>query len=465
MRNRLLLPLLLLGLWSCSDDDSFISVNLPDRAFSFTPMAGGAVMHYILPDDPDIVGVGVRYEDARGNDMLRVGSSTCDSLELVGFDEAVANVPAQVTLQFADGRESQPFDVTFDTKDSGPVTFMKSAQIVSNWEGFALKYYLPEKSSGMAHVYYVGINPHTQLPDTIRIESFVLDETEEEQFLPFKMAQDVQEPTVIVRVEDFRGYMLDEKVWEKVPGLHMKKLDKEHFEFFCDNSIEDDKIDMLGAKYLFDGDTKGLIQWEDGKKRKCYSFLAGPDGGGEAAHPMYFDLQEDKNIGELRIYTMLDHANSPLWGGPGAWWEGIPADYTTPAGPVHDYNENEMPREVTLYALKDDGGKPLTYADMHSLEGWEQIGHFMQSNSLEHEERWCYGCRSNSYDAMYLYTQAEVEAAEERYLTISIPAEGKKYRYLKMVVDNLFELSEGSGGNYENRYNYVQFHELEIYTD
>ena len=98
MRNILLL-LLIIGLWACDDDKSgFVVAELPDNAFSFKPMSGGAVMHYILPEDPGIVGIRVRYKDEYGKDMLRAASSTCDSVKLVGFNKATSNIPAQVSF-------------------------------------------------------------------------------------------------------------------------------------------------------------------------------------------------------------------------------------------------------------------------------------------------------------------------------------------------------------------------------
>lgn len=67
MRNILIISLLLLGFWACGDDEKGnIIANLPNNAFSFEPMPGGAIMRYILPDDPDIVGVNVYYDDVYG---------------------------------------------------------------------------------------------------------------------------------------------------------------------------------------------------------------------------------------------------------------------------------------------------------------------------------------------------------------------------------------------------------------
>ena len=53
-------------------------------------------------------------------------------------------------------------------------------------------------------------------------------------------------------------------------------------------------------------------------------------------------------------------------------------------------------------------------------------------------------------------------------MEVIIPAieQGDGYRYVKMVIDEVFKYPY-SGGNINNHnpYNYVQFHELEIYTE
>lgn len=55
-------------------------------------------MRYRLPADPDILSIRVRYQDAFGKEILRTGSYACDSLFLVGFNEARQGVLASITL-------------------------------------------------------------------------------------------------------------------------------------------------------------------------------------------------------------------------------------------------------------------------------------------------------------------------------------------------------------------------------
>ena len=451
MRHILFLSLLILGLWSCNDDeDKVVITDLPENAFSFKPITGGAVMHYILPSDPDIVGIKVRYQNAFGEEMLREGSCTCDSLTLPGFKEAQHHIPARVTLSYYNGGESQPFDVTFSTADSGPVAFMKTVGCHPNWEGFSLNYQVPAGATGIVHVFYLGTDPVTHLPDTLLIDSFFLEETKEEGgFASYKMQQDIAAPTVVVRVEDFLGYMVDEKVWENIEKMSMKKLDAQYYDFYCDNSQEDTEY-KLGVEYLFDGDTKGVVCFED---KRFHSFLAGPDAAGENAHPMYIDMRKNCLAASVRLYNLYKNSAGLNW-------------YNMGKGALcKTYNENELPCEVTLYGLKDNGVTPSSYEELNAMEGWVKIGSFKEDKGTNATDRWC---KHTWYDKDWTQglSLAELKEAEPEYMEIVMPVFGQEegYRYLKMVINETF-VSAIMGDFYLNAEHYVQFHELEVYTN
>lgn len=58
-------------------------------------LPGGAVMYYTLPANLDVFAINARYEDHRGQSILKVGGYGSDSLILDGFNEASANIPVQ----------------------------------------------------------------------------------------------------------------------------------------------------------------------------------------------------------------------------------------------------------------------------------------------------------------------------------------------------------------------------------
>ncbi|MFR5657511.1 MAG: DUF4959 domain-containing protein [Butyricimonas faecihominis] len=161
MRNTILILLFMFGVFACSDDKSVFNVDVPESAFLFKARPGGAVMHYKLPDDSDIFSLNVRYVNAQGKDVLKVGSYVGDSLLVDGFNEARQNVPARITFVNNQRVESAPLDVMFDTEDSAPYAFFKEVQVSPSWEVSAM-YNTPEIVTGMVHVFYLGTNPLTQ---------------------------------------------------------------------------------------------------------------------------------------------------------------------------------------------------------------------------------------------------------------------------------------------------------------
>ena len=449
-----LLVAMFIAACSKSEDSTFLT-DISEDVFSFKPIAGGAIMHYNLPADPEIMGICVRYKDAFGSDMLRSASSICDSIILIGFNEAQSNVPAVVTLCRRDGVESNPINITFGTKDSGPVAFMNNVQVKSGWNGFTVTYNNPENSKGMAHVFYLGINPRTNEPDTILISSFNLEEGED--FIVYQPKQESGKYDIVIRAEDFRGHMVKERVWENIDAITTSKLDASEFEFVCDNIVTSEK-DKIGLQYLFDGDTKGTTWWDEEEfdRFHFYSFLAGPNAAGENAHPMYVDMKKNRLTAQLRIYCMLGYMS-----GKGPDFSAPVYSKAEPAGIWYGYYENMLPCKVTVYGCKDDGN-----SDWES-KAWEKIGNFEEAPKLAQSLRWTRNAAGSMYNYVRLANKVAMEECDPSYLAIDFDAEqGEGYRYLKIVIDDVFDLPwNPSDINQRNGLEYVAMQELEIYTD
>ena len=60
---------LIMAVWaftSCNDSDEAFTVEISAEGFHFTPIMGGALLQYTLPDDPEIIAINVRYQDVYG---------------------------------------------------------------------------------------------------------------------------------------------------------------------------------------------------------------------------------------------------------------------------------------------------------------------------------------------------------------------------------------------------------------
>lgn len=445
--------LLMCFITSCSDEVERFKADISPSSFTFKPVTGGAVMHYRMPNDPTIVGIHARYKDAYGKEMLCTGSHLCDSLELTGFNEAVQNVNVSITVFKQDGTESEPVEATFSTNDSGPIAFIKNAEVLSNWEGFSVKYEAPAGTHGLVNVFYLGTDPKTGEPDTILIDNFNLSETKEPEVKNFFIQQDIRKPVVVLKVEDYRGNMVAQQTYTGVECMKKGMLDPKYFNFWCDNALIDTMttVALVAPKYLFDGDSKGLWYWEDptAGDLAVHSFIAGPNAEGPNAHPMYIDLQKNRVIGSVRIYAYLASIKGGMW-------------YVFAYGLMFLHDTPMYPSNVDIYCARDDGDHTaMENKDMDKLE-WTKVANFYQNKSTPYDQRWCAHTQSSQYPKIQTYE--EMLAADPDFADILLPVvgQGEGYRYIKMVVNETFDKVAGNwGGPWDG---YVTFSELEVYT-
>lgn len=445
---------LLLALYSCKDDTASFSPGIGAEAFSFRPIAGGAVMHYSLPDDEDVVGVNIRYKDYAGKECIVSGSAVCDSLTLVGFNEAQTNINGQVRLVKRNGEESSPVNVTFSTADSGPVSFFKGVKVDSGWNGFSVTTDNPEGSSGMAHVFYLGTNPYTNQPDTILLESFAIKPGKDTLTFEPKGGKDVN--TIVIRTEDYRGYMVKQEVYPNIASYNTVILPPSEFKFSWSSSIED-SVYFLGTKYLFDGDTKGSTWLGNKNSNEYYFALAGPQAVGD---PMYIDMGRNRMTAQVRMYAALE-GEGRLCDDRWAFGDDTPYSVIFDAHYV-----NKLPCDVDVYGAKDDGGSGGSWES----KSWVRLGSYHQDPNIERTLRWCKGCMYDCHDnasflALKSYgTKADMDAADPIYMAVTFPADGQGegYRYLKIIVNKTFQTEEAPGDM--NLAHYVTMQELEVYT-
>ena len=456
---------------SCSDEVEPVAIDIPSSSLQFTPVMGGAVLHYQLPDRNDVVGIHVRYLDAYGQEILRTASALCDSMELVGFNEAKADVECQVTLQLVDHTESAPVTAHFSTLDSAPIQFIQSVEVFSGWDGFSMNYSSPfgSEGTGMGHVFYLGTNPHSGEPDTILMKTFTLYDTEGVVSEVFKNKQDVEHTTVVVRAEDYRGYMVGERVFEDIASVNTAKLDPKLFKIYYSNSLEIPE-EMVGLEYLTDGDTKGTRWWETQDDHIYHTFISDRHGAGEGSVPMYIDMGQLRPTSQVRLYAHLYLGSGTCYGrpcfAPKNWCSGRAdgSECQTVQVISGDYS-NDLPCSVTVYGCRNAG-------DTQDFEAqqWELLGSYSEDPDADYEDRWCYDaydCGGIYYPSAYR-TLAKCEAAQGIYMPINFPADGQDegFRYLKLVFNDVFHLTDGmeENSNYKNTYKYITFHELEVYT-
>lgn len=433
---------LLALLWlfaACQNDENFFDASMPMEDISFRAVGGGAVMTYKLPANPDIISIRVRYQDAQGNNMLKVGSYTTDTLLLNGFNEARKGISAQVTLCDKNDVESAPMYFTFDTEDSGPITFFEHLNVAGGWNGFQVSYDLPYDVDGLAHVFYIGKKLGTQISDTILMRTITLSKGSDT--LSFELKQNSTTNTIVVRTEDFRGYRVKQEIFEDVPSYATEQMDISRCGFLDPEKLHiEDEEALLGVEYLYDGDLKGRNMSSD----KYETFLAGPRALNKPL--MIIDLKEQKQVAELRLYGMLNvRDNFPA--APNQYEPDVPK-YGPVWGTIYF---NKLPCKVSVYTSNTPDEE----------SSWKRLGHFEQGRTIPNSERWCARCATAGMNFNVL-TEDEIKTAEPAYISIFLPAPGELCRYVKIVVEDVFK-NEWESSN-QNPEEYVTLHELELFT-
>ncbi len=441
--KRIAIFLLLLACWGCKDSEPVFDISISDVAFDIKPVAGGAVIHYKLPANADIYAVEAHYRDYSGKELTSSGTYANDSLILYGFREATQDVPVTVTLMNFKKQVSKPIHLTFDTYDSGPIVYFENVQVRPNWDGFMVITDNPQNSNGMAHFFYLGTNPLDGLMDTLEVQSMPIRPGKDTLLFSLQQKRDFN--TIFIRTEDVRGYRVKQVEYKNVEAYKRKKaVWPTDFEFLDpkNKSVEDEEY-KLGIKYLFDGDTKGVQGYKDADTygySKPSTFLAGPDAVGA---PFIIDLKTPTIPAACRFYAFRS---------TNVIWPSMKATSPTKYAPVwNNIYITKLPCKLAIYASnnKDDD------------QSWVLLRKFEQDYKTPIRERWMEAAYNAATEPKNL---KDLEAADPVYLDLTFPANPDTYRYLKIVVNDMFHNATNSVVNDMNPARYVSFHELEVFV-
>lgn len=96
---------------------------------------------------------------------------------------------------------------------------------------------------------------------------------------------------------------------------------------------------------------------------------------------------------------------------------------------------------------------------------WTRIGKFEQDPQTITEDRWSAACLTEDLWSDPIYDLQELEKREAAYLEVAFLYSKTEYRYLKLVVNDVFDLYNSNyQEDYPNSSKYVTMHELEVYV-
>ena len=445
MKNTIFLLLFIFGLFACDDDKTIFEPSKEGLDIKFTPVAGGAMMHYNLPNDSDIFAMNIRYKNWQGEDILKTCGYSGDSVLLDGFTRTQEGINARISFVNYRDEESESLEYQFSTLDSAPWTFFDDLVVCPSWNGFRVIYKSPSVVTGMVHVFYLGTNPLTQQQDTILMRSFPI--TQRGDTLDFVQQQERASNTVIVRTEDFQGYRVRQGVYPDIDAFRAERWPMTAADFNDFGLSKENRTAKTGVQYLFDGERKGLERLlasahTDPLLRtgtvEYATYVAGPHA---YEKPIILDLREQKTPAWLRLYCLYPmtahHATVPA--ALGEVWEGS--------------YEDKIPCKISVYG-NSESSDPKD-------EGWVYLGQLNQDPKREAAaDRW-----SHLTTKLELAPKDENELAAKDpiYVDIQLPPINNTYRYLKVIVHNTFDTPKEDGINH-NKEEYFTLHELEVYV-
>lgn len=454
MKYQLFLWICLLScLVACQDDDEIgfdIPVEFP-KDLEFKPAPGGAIMKYYLPKNNDILGIRARYNDEHGTPLVVEGSYQNDSLILLGFNEPTQNVPVQISFFNNSMEESGVKEYQFSTLASAAVAFFDGVQVNSFWGGFNVIYDAPETTSGMAHVFYLGVNPLTHEPDTILVTSTPIIAGGDT--LNFVLKQNKDLNTVIIRTED-RGKRVKQQIFPDMPALYMDTLKSSDFDFDFTGTIVENEEYQIGKQYALDGDKVGISFYRNRKLNGIRyggyaTFVAGPNAFGER---FIVDLKTERIPASVRLYAYLNY---------GSTWPATSNPYH-PAYLASLWNGSylsRLPSEVTLYGTNED---PRT-VDLSQCTVLHTFKDSPNASSWRTREAWCKETddEANFQFSVFSKSEAEILSMTPIYLDLLCNYSGDSYRYLIFVVNDTYD-STAWYGREMNQSEYITFNELEV---
>lgn len=418
MKTKILLLLLMFGVFACQNDKPVFDSSIPKENISFKSMDGGAVMYYQIPTDSDIFSIHVTYQDAFGHQVVKERTYMIDSIILDGFSEPRTQVPVWLSFRDKNNVQSSAEQYFFDTKASATYAFFDKAKVSSFWNGFMLEYESPDWVDGFANVFYIGMNSFTGKEDTLLLKTFQIEKGRDTLYFPLE--QEREKNTVIIKTEDFKGNIVRQQIWADVLSYFIEKMDTKNVKLLNEEVSRESQDQRLGWKYLFDGDILGTQRYGTSFE---YTFIAGPNGIGKS---LIFDLNVPKIVAKMRLYG-YPYSQYGTWN---VWY----GDYS-----------NHLPNQVTIFGSDDPNDD----------NSWKKLGYYYESPVIQ-ESSWAW---RTSYFAPTINSYEDLLIAKPCYMEVPFTISDIPYRYYKVELNSVFS------DTYEtNRYEDVTIHELEIYT-
>ncbi len=405
MKKTILMLLALAIVAGCRKNEGggTLPVQVDMSKIEFTPIAGGAIMKYVLPADGRVYGIKATFTSAvTGDTETVIGTYGGTEVALRGFIEPQSAVRARLSLIGLDGSESKATEATFPTLAASALSVFDEIEVTSFWSGFSVGFDADEGADGFVNVGYMGIDPVTSKPGVIlKATELIRDGRNKLNFAGIPDKNGMIE--AVVWTEDFAGNEVMRKTFEVSPYIVVQH-DRRKMSY-TGNSVENPDR-KFGSVYLFDGDTKGIQSMQ--VKGTMNMFLFATQDSPELSPEGVIDLGEPQLLAQLRMYAMLNSDVS------------YPSVlYNMPASPDTYYSNN-----FKLWASNDKAT-------------WVEIGEVYQEPATAQTQRWDYP----AFNPGAKYTSVEqLEAADPCWCEVNFDVLDTTYRYIRIQFISNFKL-------------------------
>ncbi|MDD4728188.1 MAG: DUF4959 domain-containing protein [Dysgonamonadaceae bacterium] len=413
------LGMLLLIFFSCEEEKREKEMGVwdsgPITEYTVTPISGGAIIDYTIPNDPNIKYIMAEFE-RNGEFFTEKSSVYKNSLTIEGFHK-VDVAKAKIYKVNKNEQKSQPISIEFEPLESVITVAQNSLNVKPGFGGVIASWLNPEETELGVNVLVEDSTDNYKL-----VVKDVFYSAQKQELHPFRDFE-TKETNLAIIIEDKWGNMSDTMKYTMTP-LFETMIPKPYADFR--SSIPYDNTSDLGAPRVMPA------LWDNIVNQSGHGWLTKPGNSGLS---MTFDMKQVAQLSRIVIHGY--HINS-IYG-----QANITAFELWGIDKI-DYDKlSDLPYWLDEFSVRGEhihGVPPSTVLpDKTFKDDWEYLGY--------HE----------------MERQKDVDAETQRYRAengteYTMPIGVKPVRYLRMFIREIAQ-------SYPSSQNYWSMGEITFYGD
>ncbi len=287
------------------------------------PLNGGAMIHYTLPLDADLLYVKAEYTNSQGNKVFKVSSRFANSIEVDGFNDTLAH-PVNLYTVDQSTNTSDAVEVSVKPLESFIYIVQKTISLEPDLGGVKVSWLNPTEKTVFVYLYY---------DDQIKEKFRILSSSNREESFVIRGLDSINY-AFSAMVEDFNGNKTGKQNLETLKPFFEEKIDKTSWTLDQALSVDGDKWEGLTVNFWDD-----VVDTKDSPADNSYFIINRDDNGGILNYPLDIVIDLNKQI-VLNRFVVWQRAYWYIEGN-----NGVSVDYY--------YYQNENMRSFDILASND----------------------------------------------------------------------------------------------------------------